>query len=98
MGATPPNYIVNAVTHSDRARTLIDNENKARTIEITPEGYLVFVSREGSVTSLVDENGNPIMSHLAQEQLLSDVLMELKKINLHMAFLTDIIITNEEII
>ena len=40
MGAKPPNMLINPITHSDRARTLIDTNNEARTIAITPEGYL----------------------------------------------------------
>ena len=93
MTAKAPNMLINPITHSDRARTLIDTNNEARTLAITPEGYLIT---ESKLTS-VGEDGNLLDIQMTQEQLLTDVLKELKKLNLHMSFLTDINITNQEI-
>lgn len=55
MGAKPPNMLVNPITHSDRARTLIDSNNVARTIAITPEG---FIQTSNSGVSGVESIGN----------------------------------------
>lgn len=40
MGAKPPNMLINPITHSDRARTLIDTDNQARTVKVWEDGSI----------------------------------------------------------
>ena len=48
------------------------------------------ISEEGGVKKMNITDSN-------QTQLLSDILKELKKLNLHMSLMTDVNITNQEV-
>ena len=63
-------------------------------------GQYSTYSNSGSSESILDTEGatkKMNVTNTTSEQLLGNILKELKKLNLHMSFITDITVQNSEV-
>jgi hypothetical protein len=79
-----------------------DTSNPEPIFGLDENGNLIAVSvdENGNITPIV-EDGNVFHVSVRDDnsmQILEDILLELKKLNMHMSLLTDVIITDQEIL
>jgi len=63
-------------------------------------GQYSTYSNRGSAESVLETEGDIMkmnVTNTTSEQLLGNILKELKKLNLHMSFITDITVQNSEV-
>lgn len=61
-------------------------------------GYLQVGINDGENKAIVNEDGSLRIDSFTTFQFLNDVFKELKKMNLHLAMMTDVYIENKDII